>query len=482
MNRSVKTPRSVVAAVKDDTRYKAVELRVDDGAVEVVWAKTMPGDGRTWSDFAAECGLVPQFDARRKPLRPDTQAVVGLDSTAVAFYRITAPAISEEETAAIVRMQAESLLPLPPDQIEVAWRTAPSADGKADVTIAAARSDHLERFADSVRDFRPCRILLSCEGLAKAWQRLFAGRERQAVVISVGEEHTQVCIIQAGHVVHAAVLDIGLSDLAPRDRAYSHQTAELTERFVQDMRTILDSFDLETPAAWPMFVLADGGERIDHVAASLNAAGLPVQSSRPCAADVKMPPDCDVYQYCTPLGLALLATDEADCLDLFAGILQDQTEAQTLRARYSVILAGAAAVLMLIVLLVTAYAVDKGRDNRYKELLAQTDLAQARQRQSLLKTVAQHRPDVLQLLADINRGRNSGIILDDFHFKKGQPVSVTGRADDEEQMWKFEENLRGCKGMGDVAISNATQDAKTKKIKFTMTFQYKTFTKKEAVL
>lgn len=212
MNKSDKTPRSVVAAVKEDAQFKAVEMRAHDGMVEILWAKAMPSDGRTWSDFAIECGCADGPDARRKGSRRDAAAVIGLDSTAVAFYRISAPAVSEEETAAIVRMQAESLLPLPPEQIEVAWRTSPSTNGQVDVTIAAARCDHLERFADGIRDFRPQSVLLSCEGTAQAWQSLFSEREEQAAVMSIGDQHTQICLVQAGRVVHAAVVDVGMSD------------------------------------------------------------------------------------------------------------------------------------------------------------------------------------------------------------------------------------------------------------------------------
>jgi hypothetical protein len=484
MNKNAKTQCSVIAAVKDDAHFRAVEVRSQDGVTEIVWAKALPSEGRTWSDFAAHCGFGDDLGRRRTPPQ-DAMAVIGLDSTAVAFYRITAPAVDKEETAAIVRMQAESLLPLPPDQIEVAWRTLPSTDGKVDVTIAAARSDHLERFADSVRDFRPRHILLSCEGTARAWQHLFDGRERQAVIVSLGGRSTQVCMVQAGRVVHAAVVDMGMDALA-NESLDAGRSAEQMERFAVDVRTILDCFGGDASAAWPIFVLSDGSELFDRVAASLNAAGLRATACQPGMSDLKGPRAFQaghLYEYRTPLGLALLAARDPDeHLDLFAGILHDQTQTKTGRTRRSVIIAGAIAAIMLVLLIVTSYAVDKARDARYKELLAQTDLGQAKERQNLFKTVAQHRPDLLQLFADISGGPSAGVVLDGFHFKKGQPVTLTGQADNEEQMWKLQENLRARKGLTDVEISNASQDAKTKKVKFTITFHYRGFTKKEAVL
>jgi len=487
MNKSPKTPRSVIAAVKDDTQFKAVELRAQDGKVEVLWAKAVQGDDHTWSDFAVECGLAQGVEAKGKSLRKDVASVVGLDSTAVAFYRISAPSVSEEETAAIVRMQLESLLPLPPEQIEVAWRTSPSTDGKVDVTMAAARCDHLERFIDNTRDFRPQDILLSCEGMATAWQNLFTEQERQAAVLSIGERHTQVCLVQAGRVVHAAVLEVGMSDLKSTDEhAHASESVDVPERFALDIRTILDSFGWEVSTLWPIFVLSDGGEEIEHLVASLNAAGLLARTSLPSTEGVKAPADFepgDVYQYRTPLGLALLALGEpSDRLDLFKGILQGQVEVSAKRARLSIVVAAAIAAFMLVALIVASYVIDKNRDSHYKALLARTDLDQARQRQILLRTVAQNRPDMLQLLTDINVGQNPGIVLDSLHFKKGQPVTLTGQADNQEQLWTFQKNLSSRKGVKDPEPSSVSQDTKTKKVRFTITFQYKGYTDKSAIL
>ena len=483
MSKSPKTARSVIAAVKDDTQFKAVELRADNGDVEIVWTKAVPCEQRTWSDFAVECGLATKDAAQARSLRKDVTAVVGLDSTAVAFYRISTPAVGEDEMAAIVRMQVESLLPLPPELIEVAWRTLPSTNGKMDVTMAAARCDHLERFLDGVRDFRPRHILLSCEGTTQAWQSLFGEQERQAAVVSIGERHTQICLVQSGRVVHAAVLDMGMNELTSAGAgADTTHTTEATERFAQDMRTVLDSFGWDPSTLWPIVILSDGSEELDRLVRSLDGAGLLARTSLPGIPDMKTPPDFeigDIYRYRTPLGLALLAMKEpSERLDLFRGLLQEQPEISARRARHSIVVAAVVAVVLLITLIVTSYAVDKSRDSHYKRLLAQTDLGKARQRQELLKTVAQNRPDLLQLLTDVNTGQNSGIVLDSLQFKKGQPVSLTGQADNEEQLWNFQKNLRARKGIDGAEISSANQDAKTKKVRFTITFHYKNYTKK----
>ena len=98
------------------------------------------------------------------------------------------------------------------------------------------------------------------------------------------------------------------------------------------------------------------------------------------------------------------------------------------------------------------------------------------QRQKLMKAVAQQRPDLLNLLGQINASGDSGIKLESFHFKKGQPVTITGQAPGNEQLYKFHKSLEDRSSIKNVK-TNPSQDSKTKKLTFTMTFHYKNFTK-----
>ncbi|MCL5278751.1 MAG: hypothetical protein M1376_02450, partial [Planctomycetes bacterium] len=327
MSKGEKTPHVVIAAAKDDGRFKAVEVRKHDDALEVVWTKSLPAGDQTWTAFAAACGVTAGSDGHDRTLKRHTPSVVGLDSTGVAFYRVTAPVVESQEMASIVRMQAESLLPLPPDQIEVAWRTTPSANGNVDITIAAARREYLHRFAGSVRDFRPGRILLSCEGTVRAWQSLFADGQRPAtgngfartgetrtLLASIGVENTQLCLIQNGAVTQAAVLGTGTADLvSSKEHATSAQSTEMIERFAHDIRTVLGSFGWDESMNWPILVLSDGGETLNRIVETLNGAGVPAKVSLPEARGLKLPAGFqtqDIYEYRTPLGLSLMALEK----------------------------------------------------------------------------------------------------------------------------------------------------------------------------
>ncbi|MEN6577386.1 MAG: hypothetical protein ABFD90_13670 [Phycisphaerales bacterium] len=487
MSKGEKIPHSVIAAAREDARFKAIEVRRLDHHVEVVWTRSLPVENRTWSGFAAECGLASNADRRDRTSKKHSPAVVGLDLTGVTFYRVNAPTVDEHETAAIVRMQAESLLPLPADQIEVAWRTSPSNNGNMDITIAAARKEHLDKFAGSVREFRPRHIFLSCEGMAKTWHGLFAKREQEAFLVSIGVENTQVCLVQNGVVTRAGVLDMGMTGLTPSGGEESVSPSNgAIERFAHDLRILLSSFGWDDASSRPVFVLSDGGQAFQRIVDLLDAAGLPAKASVPSVEQLKAPAGFgakEVYEYRTPLGLAMIALEKPSAtLSLFDRVLEEQEQQKAASAWRSVALAGAAATVMLIALLVTAYFTDVASAKRWEGLVQQPDFQAALQQQALVKTVARHRPDLLEILTEINAGQNEGIVLDTFHFKKGQTVSLTGQADNMEQMWKFQANLRGHKGIKDAEIANAAPDSKTKKIKFTITLAYKEFTKKGAAL
>ncbi len=503
MSKGEKIPHVVIAAAKDDARFKAVEVRKQDGVFEVLWARSLPAADQTWTAFAAACGFPTGREGRERAPRRHIASVVGLDSTGVAFYRVTAPAVEPQEMASIVRMQTEALLPLPADQIEVAWRSLPGPNGNVDISIAAARREYLQKFSGSVRDFRPGRIVLSCEGMAKAWQHLFSERQPRALLISITAENTQICAVQNGVVTQAAVLATGMADLEHCGWGSESEAATLSqmpaansksairhppsiEPFVQDMRTVLGSFGWDGSMNWPLLVLSDGGAAVGRIVDLLNAAGLPVKASVPEPRNLKLPAGvqvAEIYDYRTPLGLSLIALEKpAGTLNLFERIAEQEEQEKLTSAWRSVILAGAVAAAVLMALLATVYLTDVAAAKRWTEVVNRPEFEAARQHQALLKTVARYRPDMLELLATISAGTSDGIVLDTLHFKKGQTVTIAGQAANTEQMWAYEKSLREQKDLTNVTILNPAQDSKTKKIKFTITFGYKSFSKKDAVL
>lgn len=477
----VKAPRSVVAIVKEDDKLKSVELREQNGSLEILWAKSSQGADADWALFAVECGLSLEQTVQTGA-DGDRKVVVGFNSAGTIFHRTTVPAVGEKEIASIVELQAESRLPLPAEQIELAWRTESVQGGNMGITMAVARREQLRGFAEKVRRFRPEKILLDCEGIVRAWRTLFSGTERKAVVLSVGAWGTQVCLAENGRLSNAVVLDMGLEDFLTD--AAQEQT-ETTERFTQDMRSVLELFGCAGQAELPVFVLSDGSPVYVSIVSSLRLAGFNTRVALPDVDRLSARSELgaeSLYEYRVPIGLALMALEGRDDeLNIFARLYSLTEKKEKKHWLYSPKLAGAIACTMLLLLAIVAYAVDvkspKAIKERLKASISDMDMDLLVERQQLIRTVAQERPNLLDLLTLVNGSGEKGITLNSLHFRKGQAVTISGQAGSNDQLRQFEKGLQDKKGIEEVACT-PTVDSKGKKVTFKMTFHYKSFTKK----
>jgi len=486
------TRLSAIAIAQDGNKLKAVKLGKQGAFFQVLWTKSSEAGDLDWKAFELECGLVAETTGKDKN-NNGNMVVAGFDSAGVVFYRLDLPTVPEKEIAAMVKLQAEARLPLPAEQMELAWRAGQVQNGKVPVTIAAARKELLEKFVENVRGFEPEKILLDCEGIVKAWRAFFSGDGRNAVVVSMTPRNTQVCLAQNGRLSNAVVLDMGTEDFAQTTQGLSDFAAgrledqtETTERFVQDIRSVLELFGYSGLAGLPVFVLSDNSVVHEAIVSSLKSAGLNVRAAYPQVAKLDARTTLsseDIYEYRVPIGLALTALDgDTEQLNIFEHLYSPPGEAKSRLRLYSPKAAYAIAAVMLVLLVIVAYAVDVASPGAIEKRLnragANTDIDLLIQRQRLIKSVASQRPDLLELLNKINAGDNKGIMLDKLDFKKGRPVSISGQTKDAEQMYKFQRSLLAIKGITDVKIQNPSRDNKTKKLKFTMTFHYWKFTKK----
>ncbi len=476
----IKTSHSVIAIAQEEGKLKAIELREQNGTTNVLWTKSSEDGTEDWKAFAAKCGLSVEPMEQRSP-DSSRAVVVGFNSAGVAFYRISVPAVGEEETASIVKLQAETRLPLPAEQMEIAWRADQMQNGQAGFIVAAARKKPLEDFAENVRNFQPTKILLDCEGVTKAWKSFFSGDEQLAVVVSMAAQNTQVCLVENGRLCNAMILDVGMEDFSVDDEAKQIQTSE---RFIQDLNSVLELFGYSNQAELPIFLLSDGNSTHMNIVSSLNSAGLDAQIAMPDIKELRTPSEIgieDIYEYRIAIGLGLMAFETSkNELNIFEHIYRPTLKKEKKHWIYTPKITCGIAAAMLVLFIVISSAIDLASPGRIEKHLkasvSDADLNSLMQRQKLIKSVAQQRPDLLELLGQINASGEKGIKLESFHFKKGQPVTITGEASGNEQLYKFEKNLQDRKNIKSVKM-NPSKDAKTKKIKFTITFHYKNFTK-----
>jgi len=475
------TGPSVVAIVKEDNKLKSVEIRRDNGAFDLLWTRSSEGQAADWKTFAAECGL--PIGAAVPDAEGDRMVVVGFNSVGTVFHRSMVPAVGQKEIASIVALQAETRLPLSAEQMELAWRAGHVQNGQTNVTMAVARKEHLRAFVENVQPLRPAKILMDCEGIVEAWKMVFAGAENKAVVLSAAEHNTHVCLVEDGRLSNTVVLDVGIGDFAV---AGAGGQTEAIERFTQDITSVLELFGCAGQADMPILLLSDGRAVHVSIVSALRLARLNARAALPDLKRLAPGGQLGVeglYDYRTAIGLALLALeDREDELNLFEHLYSRTAKEEKKHWLYSPKVACAAAAVMLVLLTLVSYAVDLASpsaiEKRLKASISDVDMDLLLKRQEMIKTVARERPDLLELLKIVNDSGGRGITLNSLYFKKGQPVTVTGQAGSNEDLSRFEKTLQKNKAVEKVNPPTSTVDAKGGRITFTMTFQYKNFTKK----
>ena len=106
--------------------FKAVKLQKAAGAFELVWKKTWESADAAGAKYPTETG---------------ERAVMVAESKGVVFYRIDIPPVRDSQVDSIVKMQAEALLPLPADKMQVCWRADRVVGAMRGVTIAAGKTE-----------------------------------------------------------------------------------------------------------------------------------------------------------------------------------------------------------------------------------------------------------------------------------------------------------------------------------------------------
>ena len=71
--------------------------------------------------------------------------------------------------------------------------------------------------------------------------------------------------------------------------------------------------------------------------------------------------------------------------------------------------------------------------------------------------VARERPDMLALLNLVNASGERGTVLNSLNFRKDQKVSITGQVQSNDQLYKLQENLRKNKDIDEVKIQSTSK-------------------------
>ncbi len=467
--------RTVVAISQDDANLRAAVLRKQNGSIEVVLTRSADASQVSWPSFAAE--LIEQAGGEH-----NVSVVAGFNCSGVVFYRLDIPTVSDGELATIVKMQAEAKMPLSADQIEIAWRADKPLNGSIAVTVAAARKDSLRKFVENVRWFNPEKIVLDCQAVVQAWKKFFIPDQTpgNGIVVSIGPRNTQACLVRGGKLANRAILDVGMND-------FLDTRADIAGRFALDMKNALTMFGFEQPNEIPVYMLSDGGDTIQNVADALCSAGVNAVVLSPQTNKLTTPLTLNagnIYEYRVPIAMAaMILDDDAAEFNIFNSIYQPAGTEKKKTWIQSLKVTAAAAALTAVALMAVFYTLDVAALNSMEKLLntpiSGTTPAMLIEKQRIIKAVIPQRLEMLELLGEIIPQGSEGILLDNFEFRPGRPVMISGQAQSDEQLYKFHKNLQAQKSLAEVNIQSAKKDPKEGKINFTIAFHYKGFTKKK---
>jgi len=448
--------KTVRAITKSGRHFKAVVLR----------------------QSGSNCELLSRTDNQLELPSGDI-TVAGLNSNHVAFYRITVPDVHDDQLHNLVMLQAESLLPLPLEQMEVAWRRGVGHQGKIPVTIAAARSSLLERQLADTKTLQPNFLLLEAEALIEASQKLFACSAEKSIVLHLGITQSHVCLVESVQLAHAVALDISRDDILTASDLDNSQVKKLE----QDLRRVLELFQIENNSDIPLYLLSPDPQTFQSLGQYLTTVGWQVNIALPDPEKLISKESVsgqNIYEYLIPIGLGWLALGgDYKPLNLSQYLITAREKTKNTFRVPPLKISAALLALMLTVFALVSYALDLRQLRHLETSLEQADaevnINQLLEEQNIIKSIAAQRPDLLNLLTVINTCGPEGVMLDHFSFKKGRAVTLGGQAKSQEQIYQFQENLKNQDGISTVRIPNKTFDEKKKHLTFTIIFDYKNF-------
>ena len=454
-------------ALQSSGPIRTVELKKARGGFRVLSAGTIESDGR--DEFISK-------SAATKTASPRNDRVMGIDCTGIAFYCLQIPPVNDGRVASIVGMQMETILPLPPDQMQVGWHAGDIKNGKRIVTVAAAKKQQLRKYVALASDHGVAKIMLNPQGLVKAFNRLYECPDGAFVIANVRGSDTQLLLSENGRLVHAITLDIG-SDEISYGEGFSSSDCLL---FAHDMASSIELFAEKIPGKPSVLVLTPDVPLTDDVVSVCVRAGIDAREAVYSGNCLK---GADVFaagnpgEYLEAVGIAMFAIEgDASELNLFRGIYERQTKQKKKDPWRGLIFSSVICIAMLLLTMFVGMKTDAAELARYDN----DDVRQLIKIQKARKYIAEQRPDILDLLTEISKDAPKGMMTDSFSFKKGQPVIISGKASSLDEVIKLQEFLGSKKDLDKIGIGNPKRDEKTKKVSYRITFDYKDWTKKSS--
>ncbi len=437
----------------DSLWYRACVVQVQDKTTSVLKNYAVSRDEVNWRDFVKTIG--------DDYLDRNLVTAMAFDDRCVGFYHIEIPAMNQKQMVSVVASQAEIQFPLPIEQMRYHWHILGEKDGKAAISIAAAKSDMLADTVSQARKADVDSVVLRSEAILRAVDFLCDDLRGDFNILYLCEEDVKLLFVQNGVLAKVTTFDCDRSLLA------DEQSSQV-QLLCLDIQNAIAEYPVNENC--PLLLFSDEVESFgEMVETLLNDKGVETQ---------RISGDNGLQAEVVSLGTALMTSDTAQQYDLFKEVYQKTSIELKEKSGGKKKILAVAVCLLLAVFIAVSYGADKLRIAAYEKQMNTPEFTQFQEIHRVRTAIAQQRVDIPALIEKINQSVPKGVTVDSLSVRRSQRIAVGASCKDPKAMYAFTEALDKCKGVETVRISSQGFDKKKKQTTFTLTFDYKNFTQK----
>ncbi len=454
--------------------YKAVSLKQAGEQLEIIDFYQCERKSNDWNHIHQKISSNGQA----------WENIIGLDSKGIAFYHINTPDVDSQKLETIVRMQAESLLPLPQKDISYAWRPGQTSNGNIPVTIAVAKTSQLQNNINGINGLSPSKILLNPEAIVQGWLSFYDGNRDANQLIYITDNASVTCLINENKLIQAIYSDIGRKKLKNSQSEFN-QFVEQLAHDLRDMNLTLSTNN--TNKSLNTIILSNGDDFYKQIQSHLNERNIDAACTTPnmaCFTGEKDVSPQIIHEFLPAVGLAYLSkAKQSQTFDLYQQLYHSPDKKSSKPNTPPVIITACLAAVLILTYFLISYFSDVRQLNYLENQLNSNEsmnINQLIKENQVRKSIASQRIDLLDLLSKINQSNEQEVILDNMLYKKGQKIKLSGHIPQNSQAhFDFVDKLQATKGFSDVRLDNPVLDEKKKQLTFSITFDYQNFTKKK---
>lgn len=429
----------------------AIGITLDSGGANASAVKWVWRDSQwvveNWQSGSA--GQIVVWVSRVGAATEGGQIVVGLDSAAMRFLRLTLPPAADGQLPALAAAQAEARLPIERSQLALACAFEHTASAVETVAAAARRQT-----VDAAMARWPQAILApDAAGLWHLAAQVEPTIAPEAVILLARADETLVCRFEKRRLVDVALISYDSATVAAAEF-----NAALAP-FVAKDQPIYGIGGRDAPLAKITDALVQSGWQVKTLEIG---RFLPAELAADSRAAVAA-------------GLALAAAAGDIALNFADARRQTQAAGGGLSAwrRWAMPAAITAALAAACAMMAQARQSAEIAAMR-RQLAVQKQgitAGQAVEKMQFAQLLSRRRPDALGLLAAIQDSRGE-LLLDALEWEAGKPARITASAGSYAQVWEFQSRLQQMAGVRNARLTDAKMDEKNSQVRFTIQFDY----------